>query len=197
MIRAGRRGGVRTFVAVHLDPSTRAALATASAELRAHAGELPIAWVAPENFHVTVKFLGGIDEARVPAVIAALHTAATGRPAFDVEIRALGAFPSPTRPRVLWAGVAEGGEPLGALAAAVEDALAPLGFEREARAFAAHVTLARVREPRRAPALAAALGAAASRRFGRVTIDHLALMRSDLSPRGARYTPLSTVPLLR
>ena len=182
MIRAGRRGGVRTFVAVHLDPSTRAALATASAELRAHAGELPIAWVAPENFHVTVKFLGGIDEARVPAVIDALHTAAAGRPAFDVEIRALGAFPSPTRPRVLWAGVAEGGEPLGALAAAVEDALAPLGFEREAR---------------RAPALAAALGAAASRRFGRVTIDHLALMRSDLSPRGARYTPLSTVPLLR
>ena len=197
MIRAGRRGGVRTFVAVHLDPSTRAALATASAELRAHAGELPIAWVAPENFHVTVKFLGGIDEGRVPAVIDALRAAAAGRRAFDVEIRALGAFPSPTRPRVLWAGVAEGGEPLGALAAAVEDALAPLGFEREARAFAAHVTLARVREPRRAPALAAALGAAASRRFGRVTIDHIALMRSDLSPRGARYTPLSTVPLLR
>ena len=195
MIRAGRRGGVRTFVAVHLDPSTRAALATASAELRAHAGELPIAWVAPENFHVTVKFLGGIDEARVPAVIAALHTAATGRPAFDVEIRALGAFPSPTRPRVLWAGVAEGGEPLGALAAAVEDALTSLGFAREARAFAAHVTLARVREPRRAPALAEALASEATRSFGRVAVREATLMRSDLSPRGARYTPLASAPL--
>ena len=179
MIRAGRGSVVRTFVAAHLDPNTRSTLAVASVELRAHAGELPIAWVAPENFHITVKFLGGIDEARVPAVIAALHTAAAGRPAFDVEIRSLGAFPSPARPRVLWAGVAEGGEPLGALAAAVEDALAPLGFEREARAFAAHVTLARVREPRRAPALAAALGAAASRRFGRVTIDHVAIQHGN------------------
>jgi 2'-5' RNA ligase len=144
-----------------------------------------------------MKFLGGIDEARVPALVEALHVAATDRHGFDLEIASLGAFPSPTRPRVLWAGVTEGQAPLAALAAAVDDALAPLGFPREARPFTAHVTLARVREPRRAPALAAALGAAAARRFGRVTIDHLALMRSDLSPRGARYTALSTVPLHR
>jgi 2'-5' RNA ligase len=144
-----------------------------------------------------VKFLGRIDEGHVPAAIKALHTAAAGHHPFDLEIASLGAFPSPTRPRVLWAGVAEGEAPLAALAAAVDDALAPLGFQRETRAFTAHVTLARVREPRRTPALAEALGAAASRRFGRVTIDHVALMRSDLSPRGARYTALSTVPLLR
>lgn len=162
-----------------------------------HAAGLPIAWVAPENFHITVKFLGGIDEARVSSVIDALRIAAAGRQAFDLEILALGAFPSPIRPRVLWAGVTEGRAPLGALAAAVDDALVPLGFARESRPFAAHVTLARIREPRRTPALAEALGAAASQRFGRVTIEHLALMRSDLSPRGARYFVLSNVPLLR
>jgi 2'-5' RNA ligase len=144
-----------------------------------------------------MKFLGGIEEARVPALVEALHVAATDRHAFDLEIASLGAFPSPTRPRVLWAGVTEGQAPLAALATTVDDALAPLGFPRETRAFTAHVTLARVREPRRAPALAAALGAAAARRFGSVTIDHLALMRSDLSPRGAQYTALSTVPLRR
>jgi 2'-5' RNA ligase len=182
---------------VHLDADTRAALAVSSADLRAHAAELPVSWVAPENLHITVKFLGRIDETRVPAVIEALHTAATGRHAFDLEIVSLGAFPSPTRPRVLWAGVTEGETPLAALAAAVDDALAPLGFPRETRAFTAHVTLARVREPRRTPALAEALAAAAARRFGRLTIEHVALMRSDLSPRGARYTALSTVPLRR
>ena len=165
--------------------------------MRAHAAALPVAWVASENFHITVKFLGGIDEARVRAVSEALHAAATGRHAFDLEIVSLGAFPSPTRPRVLWAGVAEGAAPLAALAAAVDDALAPLGYPRETRGFAAHVTLARVREPRRTPALADALAAAATRRFGRLTIEHIALMRSELSPRGARYTALSTVPLLR
>jgi 2'-5' RNA ligase len=164
--------------------------------LRAHSAELPVSWVASENFHITVKFLGGIDEARVPAVIEALQTATTGRRAFDLEIVSLGAFPSPTRPRVLWAGVTEGEAPLAALAAAVDDALAPLGFPRETRAFTAHVTLARVREPRRTPALGEALAAATTRRFGRLTIEHIALMRSDLSPRGARYTALSTVPLL-
>ena len=151
--------------------------------------------MAPDNFHITVKFLGSIDETRVPSVIAALHTAAAGHRAFELEIVALGAFPSPTRPRVLWAGVTEGGGPLAALAGAIDDALAPLGFPRETRSFAAHVTLARVREPRRTPALAEALAVASSRRFGRVLIEHIALMRSDLSPRGARYAALSTVPL--
>lgn len=144
-----------------------------------------------------MKFLGRIDEERVPAAIEALHTAAAGHHPFDLEIASLGAFPSPTRPRVLWAGVAEGAVPLAALASAVDDALAPLGFQREIRGFTAHVTLARVREPRRTPALAAALTAAEARRFGRCTIDRIALMRSDLSPRGARYTALSAVPLLR
>jgi 2'-5' RNA ligase len=142
-----------------------------------------------------MKFLGGIDEARVPALVEALRVAATDRHAFDLEVASLGAFPSPTRPRVLWAGVTQGQAPLAALATAVDDALAPLGFPREARAFTAHVTLARVREPRRAPALAEALAAAATRRFGRLMIEHVALMRSDLSPRGARYTALATVPL--
>jgi len=143
-----------------------------------------------------MKFLGRIDETQVPSVIAALHTAAAGHRAFELEIAALGAFPSPIRPRVLWAGVAEGGGSLAALAVAIDDALARLGFPRETRPFAGHVTLARVREPRRAPALAEALATAASRRFGRVSIEHVALMRSDVSPRGALYAVLSAVPLL-
>jgi 2'-5' RNA ligase len=151
--------------------------------------------VVPENFHVTLKFLGGVDGDRVVSLVDALRVAATGRRAFDLEIVGLGAFPTATRPRVLWAGVTTGAAPLGALAGAVEDAMAGLGFEREARAFSAHITLGRVREPVRAPALAEALGAAGGRPFGRVAIDRVTLMRSDLSPRGARYTELASIPL--
>jgi 2'-5' RNA ligase len=118
---------------------------------------------------------------------------AAGSTAFDLVLRGLGAFPSPTRPRVLWAGVDEGRTAAATLACGVDDALAGLGFEREARAFSPHVTLGRVRGPRPAPRLAEAL--AAGGHFGRQPVASVALMRSDLSPRGARYSELATAPL--
>jgi 2'-5' RNA ligase len=154
-----------------------------------------VSWVAPENFHVTVKFLGSVDDTRVQSVIDALHTAAHGHAPFDLEVGGLGAFPTATRARVLWAGLLAGLAPLAALAGSVEEALSGLGFPRENRAFSPHITLARVREPARAPALAEALNAGSSRRFGRVAVPAMALMRSDLSPKGARYSVLASIPL--
>ena len=124
-----------------------------------------------------------------------MHKAVQRHAPFDISVAGLGAFPSPTRPRVLWAGLREGREALSSLAEAVDVALARLGFPRDDRAFSPHVTLARVREPRRAPALAEALTAAATQPFGRVGVREATLMRSDLSPRGARYTPLAAAPL--
>jgi RNA 2',3'-cyclic 3'-phosphodiesterase len=126
-------------------------------------------------------------------VAAALSAAAASSTAFDLVLRGLGAFPSPTRPRVLWAGIDEGRAAAATLARGVDDALAELGFEREARAFSPHVTLGRVRGPRPAPRLAEAL--AAGGHFGRQPVASVALMRSDLSPRGARYSELATAPL--
>ena len=182
---------------MHLDDATRAAVATASDELRRHAGDLPVAWVAPENFHITLKFLGGVDDGRVPPLVEALREAVQGHRPFALDIAGLGAFPSATRPRVLWAGVAGGLDPLSALAEGVEQVMASHGFSREERGFSPHVTLGRVREPRRAPALTEALEARATRPLGRVAIEAIALMRSDLSPRGARYSALASLPLPR
>jgi 2'-5' RNA ligase len=150
-----------------------------------------VSWVAVENFHVTLKFLGEIDEARVAPVIEAFTAAVARHAPFTIDVGGLGAFPSATRARVLWAGIGAGAGALGALAATVETALAAIGFPREERAFSPHITLGRVRDPRRLPALAEALAAGAAARFGQVKVDEVALMRSDLSPRGARYTPLA------
>jgi 2'-5' RNA ligase len=75
----------------------------------------------------------------------------------------------------------------------VDGALASLGFPPETRVFSAHVTLGRVRAPRANPRLAEAL--ASGEVFGRQRVDRLVLMRSDLSPRGARYTELDGAPL--
>jgi 2'-5' RNA ligase len=182
---------VRAFVAVLLPEALRSRLAREIDALRLHAPG--VAWVAAENLHVTLKFLGSVDEPRTAEIGAALERAATV-PAFDVDVRGLGAFPSATRARVLWAG-APGAPAFARLAEGIDRALTALGFPPEARGFTPHVTLGRVREPRRNDALAAALEAAATRDFGTLRIDRVSLMRSDLSPRGARYTQLAAVAL--
>ncbi|MBI4637242.1 MAG: RNA 2',3'-cyclic phosphodiesterase [Candidatus Rokubacteria bacterium] len=184
---------VRSFVAVLLDPDTRAALGTAIERLR-RAGR-GVAWVVPDNLHVTLKFLGQVDEARLGEVASALAAAAAGVAAFDFVVQGLGAFPSVDRPRVVWAGAGEGAGALVTLASRVEEALGPLGFAAEARPFSPHVTLGRLRAPRRDPALAAALGASPGQVFGRIRAARVSLMRSDLSPRGARYSELAAAAL--
>jgi 2'-5' RNA ligase len=171
-----------------LDAPTRAALAARVDRLREVAPG--VAWVAPDNLHVTLKFLGGVDAPRLDRVRAALDRAVAGVPAFDLAVHGLGAFPTPTRARVVWAGIGDGGEALRAVAGRVERELAVLGFPPEERPFSPHVTLGRVREPRRNERLAAALARETSR-SGTVRVDRVSLMRSDLSPRGARYSELS------
>jgi 2'-5' RNA ligase len=150
-----------------------------------------VAWVAAENLHITLKFLGGVETPRLELVEKALERAVAGAAPFDLTIAGLGAFPTPTRPRVIWAGAVGGKSELVALAGRVERELAPIGFPREERPFSPHVTLGRVREPRRNERLGEALVRTATDPFGTVRVERLSLMRSDLSPRGARYSELS------
>jgi 2'-5' RNA ligase len=152
-----------------------------------------VAWVARDNVHLTCKFLGGVEAARLDAITAALGAAAAGIEPFDLVVRGLGAFPSPTRPRVLWAGIGEGETEAARLAGRVDEALAGLGFPRDDRPFAGHVTLGRVREPKSNPGLAEGLRGGIV--YGSVRVDHVCLMRSELSPRGARYSELAAIPL--
>ncbi len=174
-----------------LPDDLRQRLAAAIERLRPHAAD--VAWVAPSNLHVTLKFLGQVDETRVPALTDALRAALVDRRAIDVAVRGLGAFPSPTRPRVLWAGLEDAAGGMTALAEQVDIACDRLGFPAETRAFAAHVTLGRVRETRRQPPLAAALARPTD--FGHLRVDRVSLMRSELSPRGARYSELFAASL--
>ena len=154
-----------------------------------------MSWVATGNLHLTVKFLGAVAEDRIEAVAGALTGAMAGAGAFDAQVEGLGAFPSATRPRVVWAGVTAKAGTMDDLAGRVDDALAARGFAREARPFFPHVTLGRVRLPGRIPGLTEALRGAASRGFGRLPVARVSLMRSELSPRGARYTELAAASL--
>ncbi|MGH7311484.1 MAG: RNA 2',3'-cyclic phosphodiesterase [Candidatus Rokuibacteriota bacterium] len=182
-------------MAILLPDDVRASLATGIERLGPRARG--VAWVVPENLHLTLKFLGSVEPLRLEQVADALQATAAAAAPFALAVRGLGAFPSPARPRVIWAGIHTGGATMAALASRVDDALGPLDVPREERPFSAHVTLGRVREPRRDPALAEALAGGAEKDFGHFRVERMTLMRSDLSPRGARYATLAAWSLGR
>jgi 2'-5' RNA ligase len=171
----------------------RQALGEAIDQLRPAARD--VAWVAPGNLHLTLKFLGAVPETRIDSVAGALTDASREANPFEARIHGLGAFPSAGRPRVVWAGVTDGASQMTELAQRVDVALAALGFPRDDRPFSPHVTLGRVRRPGRNPALTDALETATTREFGRVPVPSTSLMRSELGPRGARYTELAKMRL--
>jgi RNA 2',3'-cyclic 3'-phosphodiesterase len=184
-------GTVRSFVAVLLPDRVRAGLAAVSAELRGRARGF--AWVRADSLHLTLRFLGEIELVKAERVREAVAAAAAAVAPFTVSLGGLGGFPSGRAPRVVWAGVMTGGEGLEALYAALEAALVVRGIPGESRPFHPHVTLARARDPRGAGGLARVLGAGPA--FGEIRVTALHLMRSELDPRGSRYSVLAEAPL--
>lgn len=178
---------LRLFFAVPLDDAPRRAIAKVRDELRQVPA--PVKWVEDENLHFTLKFLGETPAERVPELCAVATAIAQRHAVIDVALRGVGAFPNARAPRVVWAGLAEGAEPLSALADDLDNALAEASLAaRETRPFAAHVTLGRVREPVRRDELTAEIELAGALDFGRMRCDHFVLMRSELSRRGPTYT---------
>lgn len=185
--------GIRAFLAILLPDTVRSALDAEIERLRPVGRD--VSWVARDNLHLTLKFLGHVEPERLEHAVSGLALVAAAVAPFELAVVGLGAFPSPTRPRVLWAGLESGADAAARLARSVDGALAGQGFAPEERPFSGHVTLGRVREPGRDRHLASALAAGAGHRFGRLTVDRLALMRSELSPRGARYSIIAAWPL--
>ncbi len=180
---------VRSFVALELSEEVRRRCAEVQARLR------PVArgtkWVEPHQFHLTLKFLGDVPGEEVPAISEALSRVAAGVEPFALTLRGAGAFPNPRRARVLWVGVSEGGEQAVGVAAAVEEALAELGYPPEGKPFRPHLTLGRVREPSPSPRLEEALASLAEEECGSAPLDHLTLFASRLTPKGPIYSVIS------
>lgn len=184
---------MRLFVALNPPAAERERIDAAVEPLRA--ARLPVRWVGPAQRHLTLKFLGEVAEARVPEVTEAVEAAAATVPPFEVEWTAVGAFPSLRRPRVVWLGVTPARE-LTALHEELERRFERLGFERENRDLAPHLTLGRAQRDARPPELRDLERLAAQVAFaGRVRFETLDLMRSRLRPTGAEYDVLRAAPL--
>ncbi|HWG89396.1 MAG TPA: RNA 2',3'-cyclic phosphodiesterase [Candidatus Thermoplasmatota archaeon] len=180
----------RGFAAVEV--GEQPALQARLTELRALGADLKV--VAPENLHLTLKFLGEVPDGKTSAVETALREAAAGVAPFTMDLVGLGTFPPRGAPRVVWAGV-QGAEPLTQVATRFETAARALGFAREERAFSPHVTLARARSPRGKEDVIRFVQAHRDEPLGEVRVEELRLMRSELRPTGPVYTPVLTVRL--
>jgi len=176
---------VRLFVALNLPSSVRDALWGAAAPLRDLG--LPVKWVRGDGIHVTLKFLGDVDDAREPELRGALGRAVAGAHTLPLALGGFGVFPDFRRPRVIWTGIAP--EPgLEILQDQVEREFAPLGFPTEARAFRPHVTLGRASREARAGAFAGLEAALARLTFAETAlVDSVDLMQSTLQSGGAVY----------
>ena len=184
---------MRLFVAAHLSPAVQQALASVQERLRR--ADADVSWVKPGTLHATLKFLGEVDPSRVDRIQTAVAEAARPHAPFPITVAGLGTFGGRI-PRVVWVGLTDGAEALTEVARDVESALARIGFPKEKRGFAAHLTLGRVRSPKNIDRLLAAIRSEPAEFLGSVPIEAIHVMQSELNPQGSIYTELARCELL-
>lgn len=184
---------IRCFIALNLPAEIKGRLAELEARLKEARAD--VSWVKPENVHLTLKFLGGVEEARVPLVKRAVQEGLRREGPLVLTLAGLGVFPNPRSPRVVWVGVGGDTERLQNLQERLEQALGEVGFPREARSFSPHITLGRMRSRQGAASLMELVGHLGANEVGSLKAESIELMRSQLHPAGAVYTILESFSL--
>jgi 2'-5' RNA ligase len=184
---------MRLFVALNLPKKERQRIYRAARVLRE--AELPVKWIEPDNFHITLKFLGEVRRDGIARVQEAVSRVAASTKNFDTGLSGFGAFPTIRRPRVVWLGVGANPE-LRCLKQDLEWSLGDVGFGAETRAFHPHVTLGRADDRGGAGAFRGLDQLMAGMEFaGDLKVRTIDVMRSHLSKDGARYSVLASSKL--
>jgi 2'-5' RNA ligase len=183
--------GKRLFIGSRVSTQTANALAACAEMLqrRSRDAGVDLKWVAPTNYHVTLKFLGWTRDEAVPAVADAVEAALAGVVGFRFRTARLGAFPSLDQASVVWAGIDDGAA-LTDIANRIDAACERLGFAREQRAFHAHVTLARLRETRAVKDLVLPLS---EQMFSDSRVDGVTLFESETKSLGSVYREIHRI----
>ena len=187
----------RVFVAVPLPEAARADIEELVATVRAKADSSvrDVRWVRLDGLHLTLRFIGPVEESTIAKLVAAVDAAATLISSFEITIAGAGAFPSTARPRTIWLGVNQGADELAAAAARVEYVLAAAGVERNERPYRAHLTLARADGIRAGSDVALRLIEAAAAHRTAFAATELVLFETIAGAGPARYAPIHTAPL--
>jgi 2'-5' RNA ligase len=180
----------RSFISVDIEPTD--SLAALLESLRSADADLKV--VKPGNLHVTLKFLGNIDDTAVDEVALRIERAAEGLPPFRTIMRGMGAFPSLSNIRVIWVGL-ENAEGLSMLAERLDSSLLELDFEKDKKGFKPHLTVARTRSARGAAGLHELINSNVATEFGSSEVGRITLKKSVLTPQGPQYSDIREIPL--
>jgi 2'-5' RNA ligase len=184
----------RTFLGVAVSDDTRRRCTTLQQELAAVAD---VKWVEPVNLHVTLLFLGELDDRDLVQVCKGATAAARREPPFELRVSGVGAFPTPRRPKVLWAGIAGGADSLVRLHAAVAGPLIESGIYREeARDYTPHLTVGRANADEDSQRLAPELLKRLNWDGGTTAVEEVLVFSSELRRSGPEYAVLARSRLL-
>lgn len=191
---------MRAFIAIELSGNTKDTLAKIQSHLKYCGAD--VKWIEKDNIHLTLKFLGDITDYKSANIGTILDGIATSSKRFELTLKDIGAFPKIEFPRVIWAGLDKGAAESADIARRIDEELSKIGFERETRPFAAHVTIGRVRSPRNKAALKEKIlsmqdpqGATHSLPVCPQIITSVTLFQSTLTPKGSIYTKLHEAKL--
>ena len=184
---------MRTFIAVELPENIKKKIEEVQNPLKKT--DTYVSWVKPENVHLTLKFLGEVEENKIEDVFYGTEKALKGAKSLSLSLKNLGCFPNLKRPRVVWVGVEKGKEELSFLQKNIQEELSKLGYPKEDRAFSPHLTIGRVKSPKNIEKLVKLIEKT-DFQTEEVKIDEVVVMKSQLHPQGAIYTPLKKVKLL-
>jgi 2'-5' RNA ligase len=182
---------MRTFIAIKIPEEIRKSLARLQNKLKACGAD--VKWVEPANIHLTLKFIGEIEEGKIPEIERAMREAAGNKASFKVRIGNIGAFPDLRHPRVIWAGINQGEKETRSIANELEERLEALGVPKENREFAGHLTLGRARSLKNMTELIKKLeklkDLSREENF-EFKAGEITLFKSTLTPQGAFYEAL-------
>jgi 2'-5' RNA ligase len=177
----------RTFIGVDISEGTRGRAAALQQSLAQTGAE--VKWASPEGMHVTLLFLGEVDDRELHVICRAVQEVAAREPAFTLAVSGVGAFPNARRPKILWAGIAQGEDALRRLYDDLETRMLDLGcYRKEERGYTPHLTLGRVKAERDGLALAPELAKRQEWDGGSTTVDEVLVYSSDLTRDGPVYT---------
>ncbi|HKI68120.1 MAG TPA: RNA 2',3'-cyclic phosphodiesterase [Verrucomicrobiae bacterium] len=188
---------LRLFIALPVPESVKTEIERAQNQLKLASPEHGIRWTKSEQFHVTLKFLGGVEAARVPTLIESVRAGCRKLTKLELCAKGVGFFPHERKTRVFWVGTKDQADRLSKLYEAVQIATCEFATENTAERFTGHITLGRVKimsktAGQKLRALAAEMK---DRPFGEWIGDHLEMVQSELSPAGAHYTVLAKISL--
>lgn len=186
---------MRTFIAIEISEEIRNTLAQIQSHLKYSGAD--VKWVEKDNIHLTLKFLGEISEEKKELVKSVLDGIARETKPFEITIKEIGAFPKIEFPRVVWVGLDKGSSESKTLAEKIDEALSKIGFEKETRPFASHLTIGRVRSPKNKEALKEKIQSSGSQLItpNSQLISSVILFQSTLTPKGSIYTKLHEAKL--